>query len=202
MRQFLQNRLLLIVFLIGYFTFSFLTFRHYGNTWDEHDVYSRGQLLYEHYQGKDNGNILLERQKGIDPGNVIYNHSYGALAYSVNKGFSFENFHLFNLLFGSLIFIAIYELLLYFYKDQRYAVIGPVFLALTPRFFGDIPTNPKDMPFAVMFMLSLAGIFFLSKSQRFWFKTIVLGLLIGITQSFRILGISFYFILFLYKRSS
>jgi hypothetical protein len=81
------------------------------------------------------------------------------------------------------------------------AALGPVFLVLTPRFTGDIPGNPKDMPFATAYFLALAGIYtFLSRRPATppITQALILGFLFGLAQCTRTLGFSLYLVFLLY----
>lgn len=192
-----RPRILLFIFLTAYFLFAILTYKQYGITFDERDVYLRGKLLYIMVRGHD---TVLQKDF-ITPkvGNemVYYNNTYPAILYQLNNKESFERYHLLNFLFASFIFIFLYEVLLYETKKAHFAIIGPLFLAFTPRFFGDIPANPKDIPFAVFYFVSLVTIYFSYKWNSL-LRILVLGLSFGIAQATRVVGYSIYPIYIIY----
>jgi hypothetical protein len=98
------------------------------------------------------------------------------------------------MLFALCLFIALYELLLGQTGKPRLSLLGPVFLFLCPRFMGDIPANPKDMPFAVFYFLGLCGIYYFHCRPQvpILAKALGLGLLFGLAQTSRMLGVTLY----------
>jgi hypothetical protein len=73
-------------------------------------------------------------------------------------------------------------------------------LFLTFRFSGDVPTNPKDAPFAALYLLTLAWIYLIrQKTNDPVWESIVLGSLIGWTASGRAVGLTLFFILISYR---
>lgn len=187
----LRPRVLLLIFLTAYFLFAFLTYKQYGITFDERDVYLRGKLLYIKIRGHDK---VLEKDF-VTPkaGNemIYYNNTHPAILYQFNNEENFERYHLLNFIFASSLFIFLYEVLLYETKKAHFAIVGPLFLAFMPRFFGDIPANPKDIPFAVFYFISLTVIYFSYKWNSL-LRILILGLCFGITQATRIVGYSIY----------
>ena len=197
--SFFKNRILIFIFIALYIGFAFLTYRHYGLTMDEFFVYARGKYFYTKVRGNDK---FLQKGFVVNEGrnqDLLYNNSsYPALLYAVNDGETYEGYHLLNLLIAASIFYLFYEVLLYLYKKPFIALVGPVFLLFTPRFFGDIPANPKDIPFAILYFATLVVIFF-SKTWNEKLRILIVGILIGLTSSIRLLGIFLLPVYFLYQ---
>lgn len=191
---FAKKRILLVIFLSLYSVFSVLTYRDYGLTMDEFFVYTRGQYFYNKVAGNDKllqkGFVIREKK---NENLLYYNSTYAAFLYALNDSDTYENYHLLNLLFGALLFIFTYELLLLLYSKPYLAIIGPIFLFVTPRLLGHMPTNPKDIPFASAYMASLFFIFALRKTNT-QLRLLILGIVIGITASFRFIGFSLIFL--------
>ncbi len=61
-----------------------------------------------------------------------------------------------------------------------------------------MPANPKDVPFAIFYFLSLISMYKFSPSKE-PAKLLLLGLLFGITQSLRTVGFTLYLIYFIYE---
>lgn len=99
------------------------------------------------------------------PENSIYFRAYTAALSLINTKGSYFGYHLLNMMFSMIGFVVIYYLLYSHTKKIFLALLSVLFLVLCPRFFGDIPANPKDMPFAVMYLVSLAGIYLWSKCK-------------------------------------
>ena len=218
----ITRHLALIIFAIIYVALALLTYKDFGITWDEFWTYNRGVASYELMFkkivssplkfNKQNGHLDIKEvpvfyssfQRYIKTkykkfiNYFYYSGFYPMLLFILNKDKSIEDYHLLNILFSLAIFIALYALLYHYYRDQRAAILGPIFLFLTPRFLGHIPGNPKDIPFAVMYFISCSAIFFLASSKNQLTKILILGLIIGLTQNFRIAAITLYGILILF----
>ncbi|MDH7476240.1 MAG: glycosyltransferase family 39 protein [Microgenomates group bacterium] len=196
--RFVKTRYWLIIFLIIYLIFSLLTYKDYGISIDERPTYYRGKLLYIKIRGNDQ---ILQKDfvvKGPDSGDLLdHNHLHHAILYIFNGQESMEKYHLLNLIFAVLIFIAIYEVLFEEFKNGFFALLGPIFLVFTPRFFGDLPVNPTDIPFAIYYFLSLSLIY-LSRKWEQKLRILLLGLSFGATQSMRMAGYLIYPIYFFY----
>lgn len=200
MKKIILRQWPLLIFLLFYFLIAFFTYKSYGISIDEPDEYLRGKLLYNKARGNDKvlqEDFVIKKQDNQDL--LDHNHLHHALLYVFNGKESFEEYHLLNLIFASLIFIAIYEILLINLRRQSIAILGTIFLFFTPRFTGDIPSNPKDTIFGVYYFLSLSLIY-ISASLK-WdekVKIIVLGVIFGLTQALRVLGYALYPIYFIY----
>src|SRR3989344_7455864 len=132
---------LFILCICFYLIFSLLTNKHYGITYDEFDMYEFGDAFKKQLLA-----IPDDKYEGVVPLSAVkVNVFYPAVLALLNPSESFEIYNLLNLFFSLPIFIAAYLLLLLLYKKQQYAIIGPIFLFLTPRFSVDIPTNLKDI---------------------------------------------------------
>ncbi len=187
----LRSRFPLLLFLLVYLTWSFGTFGHYGMTFDESGVYVRGMALGHSFSHEDT-QILFKHAP--DDGLVIYDHFYPYVLSLLNPSADIDVYHWLNTLFALTAFILLFELLLVRVQKPWLALLGPVFLALTPRFLGDIPANPKDMPFAVFYLLALGLIYFFHQRSRAGLlaQALLLGLAFGLAESSRILGLTLF----------
>ena len=186
----------LIYFLLFYFLFVLLTFRDYGVAWDEYDVYSRGASLFHYFLGSFDPSHFLVNDHKAD-GWVLYDYWYPMLLFILNPDFSLAHFHWLNLCFASLVFISLYELLYSYYRIPLLALQGPVFLFLMPRFLGHLPFTPRDTAFAVTYFAALAALYFL-RTTTGWAKILTLGLLFGMAQASRMVGLSLYLVWILF----
>ncbi len=168
-----------------------MTYTDYGMTFDESGVYARGMGL-GHYLVHDDYAGFLHKSVP-DDGLVIYDHLYAMLLGIINPRGDLDIYHFLNMVFCLILFATAFEALLKQYGKPWLAVLGPLFIALTPRFLGDIPGNPKDMPFAVFYFLALTGIYYFNhKPGNPLLKNLILGILFGFAQSSRILGFTLY----------
>ncbi len=192
-----------VVLTALYILFCLLTFKHFGVTSDEYVEYQSGKALLHYYQtGSQSKNFNISERHF--PTESTYFRGHLALFSFLNPKGYYENYHLLNMLFALPIFLMFYALLLHTYKDQKIAFVGTLFLFATPRFLGDLPANPKDVPFAVFYFLTLGAIYlFHQKKQNFIISSVAIGLLIGVTTSFRLVGASLFVVMFFYyaKRS-
>lgn len=196
--QFFFRRIPLLIFLTFYLLFTIFTYRDYGLTMDEFFVYTRGEYFYTKVKGNDpllqKGFAIKER---ANHNLLYYNSTYPAVLYAINDSHSYESYHLLNMLFASLSFCFLYEILLLGFKNSKYAILGPIFLFLTPRFLGHIPANPKDIPFAVLYVTSLFFIY-IQHILNPRIRTLLIGLNIGLTASLRMVGFSLLPVYFVY----
>jgi len=219
----IKKHIALVLFIIVYVAIALVTYKDFGMTWDETVNYNRGVLTYTYIFkkivsdpfkfNKENGHLdikempqtytLLKRYLNLKRKHFrdyyYYSGFYPMVLFLLNKNKSIEQYHLLNMLFALGIFISLYSLLYHHYKDQRIAILGPLFLFLTPRFIGHIPGNPKDMPFAVMYFISCTALYFFAPSKKILTKILVLGVLFGLTQNIRVAGITLYGILVLFE---
>ena len=200
--KFFEARILLILFLCGYLVVSLSTYKTYGLTNDEPVEYLMGKFWYIKMRADD---PVLEKSfllyEGDNPDIVFYNHWYAGLLYTLNPAENFATYHLLNLLFLLLLFIFSYEALFSQGRNSYLSLLGPIFLVLTPRFFGAAATNPKDMPFAVLYLISLLLIYLTSDYKSSW-RILILGISFGLTASLRLIGYSIYFIFFCFEAIS
>ena len=133
----------LVVFTTG---LVLVTFRDYGVTWDEdvHNWYGNFVLNYYLSFFVDH-NALHWRD--------LYNYGaiFDALAAALNRVSPigiYETRHLLNALVGILGLVGCYRAG-YAMGGARVGFLAPLFLLLTPNYYGQMFNNPKDIPFAV-----------------------------------------------------
>ncbi len=198
-RNLLKPRVPFLLFAALYLVFTALTYRDYGITWDEPDCYLWGDAYVRMLRGDP---VPYQEALAKSPILRIYSNLYGGLQALVNPSLNAEAAHGFNMIFALFAFWAVFELLLHALRKPWAAFLGPAMLFLTPRFSGDTPHNPHDMPFAVAFILSLAAIYFSSRNKESAPRSpgwiLGLGLLLGATHSLRTAGYSLYIIWILF----
>jgi hypothetical protein len=177
----------LLVFIFFYACLSFWVRGDFGMTWDESDVYVRGWRLQKAIATGHPG-LLVEKHEDPD-GNLVYNHTYGLLQSLLNPSMDIDGYHAVNLATAALGYAAAYSLAFRATGNPYAALLGPAALLLNPRFFGDSPQNPKDMPYAVFYLVFLALL--VSTTRRtFWPKVVALGFLLFLALSQRMAGFS------------
>lgn len=177
----------LLLFLAFYALTASLTFRQFGTTWDEGDVYARGWRLEQSFLTGKPGRLV---EKHEDPdGNEIYNHTYGMVLSLLNPTTDLDAFHGWNLATASLGYMASYECVLAATLNPWAALLGPAALFLNPRFSGDAPANPKDMPYAVFTLCFLACLACVPE-RKIFLKLASLALFLFLAAAQRISGFS------------
>jgi hypothetical protein len=207
----LKNKILkhylFFLFLIAYIFLGLLIFKDFGVTDDEFPERKASNDLVRYLETPTSSKVILssdynykiEDKKGHHPLISKYQRSYQYLQSKLNLGDSYEIDHLINILFSSLFFITIYLLFYFHYKSIKYGLIAVAFLFLLPRLVGDIPTNNKDVPFALMYLLSISAIYFESKLKlNSYLSIIILGVCFGFLQTFRGIGFSIYIVYIIY----
>ncbi len=190
----------LVLFLIAYLVISLLTYKDFGITADEELEYGMGSNFINFFIDPakySQYDVLLNK-----PYLKYYYHLYPMVLSVFNPLAHYEKFHLLNILFALPIFICAYVLLYYEYKNIYIAICGPLSILLMPAFVGHIPTNPKDIPFAVMYFMCISLVYIFHKHRSvhhlsflaYVLSGLVIGIALGYTQSLRVVGYSVYII--------
>jgi len=217
----------LFIIIFTFFIFSILTYKHYGITWDESTEIKRGYYLIGYLSGKVPDSIYFNVLKAgrtqyyhhLYPAllgigslslSLLSQKTQSLLNYKLEEFYkqkfdlydlllNFENIHLLNLLFnGFLLIIFSYILFYKLYKNPLYATLGVLFILLTPRILGHMPTNLKDIPFATFYFSTICMIIF-TFNKNSMLKILILIPFFFLTQSSRFIGYSIYPIYILYS---
>jgi hypothetical protein len=216
-----------IAFTLLYFILGLFLYKDFGATHDERVEYDVGKYLLTYYKTPTTSSYLIELST-TNPNNIHraelpifsdYSRVYPMLLNVFNPNNYLEWFHLQNIFYGYFLFLFSYILYYLVYKKPSVAVLGPVFLFLTSLVTGHIPANPKDIPFATIMLLGVLGIYFFTsrvpRTQRqeqkhssdtyLLLEVISLGVIFGVAQSLRAVGLTLfigYFVLGLLSSSS
>lgn len=166
----------------------FLTFDHYGISWDEEIQNQYGQAIRDYYVSG-----LTDRRYG-----EIYNlYLYGGMFDGLAAFFSaytpvtvYETRHLLNALTGLIGLWGTWRLgrLL---QGGFVGLMAVLLLVLTPMYYGHSFNNPKDIPFAAGVVWSL---YYMAKNLMSFPQIkpsviVKLGIIIGLTLGVRVNGI-------------
>jgi hypothetical protein len=176
-------------------TVVFLTFRHYGASWDEWLQWKYGESVYRYYLS------LFQDRSWESTGDLKY---YGGvfeliavLAVRVLPWSVWETRHLITALCGIAGIAACWQTVRLF-AGLKAAFWAALLLVLYPSFYGHMFINSKDIPFATMYAWSLYGLVrialeFPRISTR---TTVITGLFIGMTMAVRVGGMILLFYLY------
>jgi hypothetical protein len=105
----------------------------------------------------------------------------------------YEDRHLVNVLFAILALAGTYRLGTML-AGPRAGCLALIALALTPMFYGHAFNNPKDIPFATLFVWALVALIRCARSlpEIAWWQTAKLAILVGFMLGIRVGGIFFF----------
>jgi hypothetical protein len=176
--------LLFVVYLL----LIFWTFTDYGIIWDEYWQSTYGEYVIRWYTThlRDPAALTYRDLQ-------LYGGLFDVLAQMATR-FSpigiFETRHFVNALFGLLTVVGAYQLGMYL-AGPLAGFLSALFLLLTPSFYGHAFNNPKDIPFAALFLISLSyitqSVGSLPHLSRGWI--VKLGLAVGLALGIRVGGV-------------
>jgi hypothetical protein len=136
---------------------GFLIYKDYGISSDEESAYIRGQLNYMAFRG---GSLQEFSSACTKLKNVCYYPPlYSMVAYRiVHEGDSqiiYERLHLIDFLaFAGAVFVF-FLIAKKIFKSWIIALLGCLFLVISPRIFGHAFYNPKDLPFMDAYIVAM-----------------------------------------------
>jgi hypothetical protein len=176
------------VLIVGLLGVMLATFLDYGITVDEgvQNRYSRRLVRWYASLGADSAAAYQ---------NDLY--LYGglfevtaAIAERVSPFGLYDTRHLVNVLYGLVAFVAAWGIGLHL-GGPLAGFLSALFLALTPSFYGQAFSNPKDIPFASLFVLAAWVV--LRVGERLprlgWREVLLSGAVIGLAAGVRVAGI-------------
>jgi hypothetical protein len=169
-----------------------LTFTQYGTTWDEPVQNGYGAEIAKYYVNLVHGHYALPVDNSPDKNLYLYGGLFDTLAAPFNMWHHklYECRHLFNALFGLLGLIGCWKVGR-FVGGPAVGFLSTLLLVITPRYYGAMFNNPKDIPFAIGYIWSIYYILQFSRqlpdvSAR---VNLRLGLAIGATLATRVGGL-------------
>lgn len=178
--------LFVLVLLVGA-----LTLTDYGMSWDEEFRYRGGDRKLEFYEriffGEESYREVLA-QTGTDRYPGLFDMT-GAL---LSRALPFDRLHVGHALSFTFALIGLVGVWVAgrIFGGAWVGFLAALFLILMPRFYGHAFFNPKDIPFAGMFIWGLVAIWWaMPRFPRIpWKGVVFLGVAIGLTMATRIGG--------------
>jgi hypothetical protein len=196
----------LLVFLVGYVAFAFLTYKDFGITSDEEVGFRDAGFLYSYYTKvvtfKNTIIPLTIMREGLlrdQPLLSDHNRIYPMIINLLSPNGTYEEYHFLSILLFSFLFIFSYIAIYHSTKSKVYSFIFLLILFFVPRMMGDVPANQKDIPFLMFYFISLCLIYLLGSVKSSKFIYLPLGISIGLAQSSRMAGMSLYLIFVFYS---
>ena len=182
------------ILLIGHFVLIILTFRDYGMCWDQPGLHRYGQAVVRFYTSF--GRDTSVRHDDLKLYGGFFEIATNAIQSLTHLGW-LEARTLSSALFGLLGIWTAFRL--------GALTFGPIvgltaalFLSLTPTYYGHEFINPKDIPFAALYLLSVRYIVQISLDfpDLRWSISTKAGLAIGATLGMRAGGVILFLVLF------
>lgn len=184
-----RQKLIVVAFFALFFVISLMIFKDYGLSWDEE------------YQWRDNGEIVYNyifngETEALLKGNEKYHGpAFELILVFVQKALDLTDTRDIYLTRHLLTFITFFISVIFFYylgkecfKSWKLALIGCIFLVLTPRIFADSFYNSKDPVLLSFFIIGMYTLLKFHRSQTY--KNAVLHALVcALAIDTRILGI-------------
>ena len=181
--------------LLLLFVYCLIVTPHYGITGDEVTQWKYGNWVWKYIKTFGGDKSILTDPYVADSPLKYYGGFYDGIAAMLidilKPKDEFLLRHYWNIVFGFAGVIMGGLLAKELTGKWRTAIIAVVFLVFTPRYFGEIFNNPKDIPFATGYLASLYCIirWLRTLSAPSWKRTIWLGLSIALAISVRVGGI-------------
>ncbi len=154
-----------LLFTLLYFLFAFFSYKDFAITFDEEYRYQRGAEWRDYLFGSnilDKSDRSRDTQLFKDPDSY---YIYPLVLNILNPSFSYEYFHLINLLFSFTVFLILYVGIYLSIKRPFTALLAPIILFLSLNYSGHLAANPIDIPFSIFYTLA---IFLMFLSNRCW----------------------------------
>jgi len=206
----LKRHHLAIIFLIFIFILIISTYKDYGVPWDEKVFFNTGKYfvvkLFNYLKIPTNLSTgAFEPTPYHLKGHGVFMDMLTVFAALLFRNFNFETLHLIRALFALPIFFLLYWIISKLFS-KVYGLISLVFLLLFPRFYPEIYYNAVDIPTTLLFTICLAYFIYYAGTKQTFLKSILFGLILGITINQRLLLfylpiINFVFLLFLKRRN-
>src|SRR6516162_7718839 len=167
---------------------ALLTFRDYGVTWDEdaHNWY--GNFVLDYYLSFFVDHNALHWRDLYNYGAIF--DTFAAALNRVSPIGIYETRHLLNALVGILGLVGCCKLG-HTMGGARVGFLAPLFLLLTPNYYGQMFNNPKDIPFAVgVVWATYYLVRIVSLLPRPPLRALIkLGVVVGMTMGVRVGGL-------------
>lgn len=199
----------LYILLTACVIIGLFTFKDYGLSWDEPLYYDYGNASEYAYSipARLDGTFDLEKSFGASASDhVTRGPAYlliGGIFEGLLETFGFDMasaWHLTNFL-TYLVGLTFFYALTRLWLDPWPAALSTAFFATQPVFWNHAFINPKDMPFAVFFLISMVLGFRMIDSwdeKPKWQGTLLPGIFLGITTSIRFIAPYLVLLLFFY----
>jgi len=153
--DFLRNHRPFLIFYVLFLLVGFLTFKDYGISWDEPACRIDIGITNHNFIFKGDYNSLLYSNA------KYHGPSFEIILYEVERLFNIEDSrniylmrHMLTFLLFAVAVLFFYKLCRRYFKNEWIAILGSMFLVISPRIYADAFYNTKDLAFLSMLILS------------------------------------------------
>lgn len=170
-----------------------------GMSGDDTINYEHAKAVYDYYADGDKAAVETEGPSLM----AYFGQSFDNFTYLVNRWLGIENEyesrHFMNAVVGWFVVLVVGLFLVKMF-GWRAGILGMIFMFLSPRFLGHSFNNPKDIPFALGYVLAIFQMFLLCRELPVikWHRLIWLALSIALAISVRVGGLMLIPYLFLF----
>lgn len=185
-----------LIFLLLFLIIA--TYKDYGTTFDEGDMIALGKSALSYYEsfGKNLTYLKLSSEPEYFLTHGPIAEAARAIIADISGNHSIDFYHLVAALFAISAFYFIYKITLAITKNQFLAAMSFLLLLVTPRFFGDIFTNTKDIVPAGLILGVIYFAFQYLTGKRKPIHLIAIAVFTGIAVSLRP-ALGYIYVLFL-----
>src|SRR3989338_1187157 len=150
------SRISILLFFAFIFFLGLNIYKDYGISWDENISHVFGMLSLKYILGQGH-DLIFYSYKYL--GSVFFETFLVVLERIFNLStyprelFFMRHLMTFFVFYLGLIFF--YKLCVYFFKNWKIALLGCIFLVVSPRIFADSFYNSKDIPSLAIFIISI-----------------------------------------------
>lgn len=186
-----KQKQIVITFFTLFLVLSVIILKDYGLNWDEEMQWkSNGEVVAMYITDPSETKEILLNSK-----EKYHGPAFEVLLIAVEKIFQLEDTRDVYLMRHFVTFLTFYIGVIFFYflckrsfKNWKLALIGCIFLVLSPRIFADSFYNSKDLPFLSFFIIGMYTLL-LFHEQPTYKNAIQYAIVCAFTIDIRILGI-------------
>ncbi len=184
-------RRLSLAALVVFLFVAWWTVDDFGMGWDEATRWHSGDLKIDYYRKLFSSESPLAVVEGV--GSDRYPGLFDmtlSLAHRLTGWERFRLGHLWSVTFGLFALIGVW-LGAWRLGGARLGFWAALFLLLIPSFYGHLFHNPKDIPFAAMYMAGVGALVFFARQmdKAAWKCVVPIGFCFGLAMSVRIAGL-------------
>lgn len=172
--------------LLAFWCVNLVLVSRFGITWDEPIVLNYADAVWRYIVSGDTGFLTMDdRYHGVWYSLLL--KAVGALPWihSVDVAYLWQ--HGFNVTMYCVGGLGFYVMLLQLGMSRLYAGLGVVLLLGHPRLWGHAVTNPKDIPFMMIWVWSAVSMFWFHERPSVK-RGVVLGVVCGAAIALRVVG--------------